>query len=207
MCEGFFGTSRPESAGENRTGGLLRWPLLVAPSLALLLVVGGALPAAAQDWGNPYGEWRYWGADLSSTRYSPLDQINADNFGDLEVAWVWRGDNYGPSPDFTQRNTPIYADGLVYTLAGSRRTLVAVDPATGETLWTFREPYTDRWQASPRKNYGRGVAYGEVDGRGVIYMVTPAFFLHALDAHLRGWVGIHGRRAEAHVGGARPCHR
>ncbi|NNM31707.1 MAG: PQQ-binding-like beta-propeller repeat protein [Gemmatimonadetes bacterium] len=33
-----------------------------------------------------------------------------------------------------------------------------------------------------RKNYGKGVAYDEIDGRGVIYLVTPAFFLHALDA-------------------------
>ena len=151
-------------------------------SLTLGLLVGLALPASAQDWGNPYGEWRYWGADLASTRYSPLDQINADNFEDLEVAWVWRGDNFGPTPDFIQRNTPIYADGLLYTLSGSRRTLVAVDPATGETLWTFREPNTPRWEASPRKNYGRGVAYAEIDGRSVLYLVTPAFFLHALDA-------------------------
>ncbi|MDH3207168.1 MAG: PQQ-binding-like beta-propeller repeat protein [Gemmatimonadota bacterium] len=151
-------------------------------SLALGLVAGLAFPASAQDWANPYGEWRYWGADLASTRYSPLDQINADNFENLEVAWVWRGDNFGPNPDFIQRNTPIYADGLLYTLAGSRRTLVAVDPGTGETLWTFREPTTPRWEASPRKNYGRGVAYAEIDGRGVLYLVTPGFFLHALDA-------------------------
>ena len=152
--------------------------------LSLVLIVTGSsvLPVAAQDWGNPYGEWRYWGADQRSPRYSPLDQINADNFGDLEVAWIWRGDNFGPRPDFIQRNTPIYADGIVYLLAGTRRTLVAVDPATGETLWSFREPNTARWETSPRRNYGRGVAYGEIAGRGVIYMVTPAFFLHALDA-------------------------
>ncbi len=159
-------------------------PRLVGSSVALvLLLAGGAtLPAAAQDRGNPFGEWRYWGADQWSTRYSPLDQINADNFEELEVAWVWRGDNFSPEPDFIMRSTPIYADGLVYTVAGQRRTLAALDPATGETLWTFREPYTERWQGSPRKNYGRGVAYGEIDGRGVIYLVTPGFFLHALDA-------------------------
>ncbi len=151
-------------------------------TLTLGLVAAAAQSASAQDWANPYGEWRYWGADLASTRYSPVDQINADNFEQLEVAWVWRGDNFGPRPDFIQRNTPIYADGLLYTLAGQRRTLVAVDPATGETLWTYREPHTTRWEGSPRKNYGRGVAYSEVDGRGVLYLVTPAFFLHALDA-------------------------
>jgi len=132
--------------------------------------------------GNPYGEWRYWGADLASTRWSPLDQINASTFADLEVAWVWRGDNYGPSPDGLMRSTPIYANGILYTVAGQRRQVIAIDPATGETLWTYREPHTKRWEDSPRQNYGRGVAYGEVDGRGVIYLVTPGFFLHALDA-------------------------
>jgi glucose dehydrogenase len=60
--------------------------------------------------------------------------------------------------------------------------VAAIDPATGETLWTFREPHTHRWEQSTRQNWGKGVAYGEVDGRGVIYMTSPAYFLHALDA-------------------------
>jgi quinoprotein glucose dehydrogenase len=154
-----------------------------APALALACALLAAPPALlAQDRGNPEGEWRYWGADLWSTRYSPLDQIDAENFQELEVAWVWRGDNFSPEPDFIMRSTPIYADGILYTVAGTRRTVAAIDPATGETLWTFREPHTERWARSPRQNYGRGVAYGELDGRGVIYLVTPAFFLHALDA-------------------------
>lgn len=132
--------------------------------------------------GTEGGEWRYWGGDAHSARYSPLDQIDADNFESLEVAWVWRGDNFGPEVDYILRSTPLYVDGTLYTVAGQRRTVVALDPATGETLWTFREPYTPRWEASMRKNYGKGVAYAEVGGRGVVYVVTPGFFLHALDA-------------------------
>ena len=128
-------------------------------------------------------EWRYWGGDAYSTRYSSLDQINADNFEDLEVAWIWRGDNYSPEgADPLLRATPIYAEGKLFSVAGSRRTAMAIDPTTGETLWTFREPETKRWRDSMRKNYGKGVAYDRIDGRGVIYLVTPAFFLHALDA-------------------------
>jgi glucose dehydrogenase len=151
-----------------------------AAVLPVALVIHGA--AYAQERGNPYGEWRYWGADAWSTRYSPLEQIDRSNFEDLEVAWTWRGDNYGPTVDYINRATPIYADGLLYSVAGRRRTAVAIDPATGETVWTFREPHTTRWERSSRQNYGKGVAYAEVDGRGVIYLVTPAFFLHALDA-------------------------
>jgi glucose dehydrogenase len=155
--------------------------LLTASGMAAALVLLAG-PLGAQERGNPYGEWRYWGADAGSTRWSPLDQINADNFDQLEVAWVWRGDNFGQEPLFINRATPIYADGKLFTVAGLRRTAVAIDPATGETLWTYREPQTRRWERSSRQDAGKGVAYAEIDGRGVIYLVTPGFFLHAIDA-------------------------
>lgn len=151
-------------------------------SLLLFCSATAVVPLVAQQPGTAQGEWRYWGGDAGSTRFSPLDQIDGDNFGELEVAWIWRGDNFGPSVDFGIRSTPIYVDGKLFTVAGNRRTVAAIDPATGETLWTFREPHTKRWEDSTRQNYGKGVAYGEVDGRGVIYVATPGFFLHALDA-------------------------
>ena len=132
--------------------------------------------------GTENGEWRYLGGDAGHSRSSPLDQINGTNFADLEVEWIWRSDNFGPNPDYFSRSTPIYVDGMLYTVATPRRQVIAIDPATGETLWTFREPETVRHLRSPRQAYGKGVAYGEVDGRGVIYMTSPAFFLWALDA-------------------------
>ena len=149
-----------------------------APAVGMAATLLVALPS---DASSQQSEWRHWGSDAASTRYAPLDQIDASNFADLEVAWMWRSDNYSPSPEPLLRATPIYVDGTLYSVAGSRRTAVAIDPATGETLWTFREPYTKRWEDSMRKNYGKGVAYAEVNGRGTIYLVTPAFFLHALD--------------------------
>ena len=151
-------------------------------AFALSFLLSALVPAAAQDAGTPEGEWRYVGGDASHTRYSPLDQIDAGNFEDLEVAWVWRGDNFGPGVDNVFRSTPIYVDGLLYTVAGQRRTVVAIDPATGETIWTYREPDTTRYQRGMRNNYGKGVAYAEIDGRPVIYTSSPGFFLHALDA-------------------------
>ena len=158
-------------------------------ALALVMVVP-ALPGA-QERGNPAGEWRYQSGDAWGTRYSSLDQIDASNFEDLEVQWVWRGDNFSPRPLYLSRSTPSYIDGVLYTVAGYRRTVAAIDPATGETLWTYREPNTKRWEESMRASYGKGVAYAEVEGRGVIYVITPAFFLHALDAktgeHLEGF--------------------
>jgi quinoprotein glucose dehydrogenase len=160
---------------------------LTLGALVALLTIS----AAAQDRGSPDGEWRFQSGDAWGTRYSPLDQIDASNFEDLEVQWVWRGDNYGPHPLYLSRSTPSYIDGILYTVAGYRRTVVAMDPKTGETLWTYREPNTKRWEESMRASYGKGVGYGQVDGRHVIYVITPAFFLHALDAktgeHLEGF--------------------
>ena len=156
--------------GPARTGGLA--PIGV---VALVLFLGAA-PTMAQS-----GGWTHWGGNPESQRYAPHDQITAENFEDLEVAWIWRGDNFGPSVDNILRSTPIYAEGKLFGVAGQRRTVIAMDPATGETLWTFREPPTKRWADSMRKNYGKGVAYAQVNGQGRIYVVTPAFFLHALD--------------------------
>lgn len=157
-------------------------------------VAPGALYPATAMAQAPHAEaaeWAVWGATHGSTRYSSLGQIDANNFEQLEVAWIWRGENFGPPADSVNRATPIFAGGKLFTVAGTRRTVVAIDPATGETLWTFREPHTRRWERSPRKNYGKGVAYAEIDGRGIVYYVSPAFFLHALDAEtgapLRGF--------------------
>ncbi len=157
--------------------------LTTRPLATATLLFAAALTLAAQSaLSAQENEWRYWGADAASTRYSPLDQIDASNFENLEVAWIWRADNFnGPSRGTMLRATPIYVDGTLYSVAGNRRTAVAIDPATGETLWTFREPNTKRWEDSMRKDYGKGVAYAEVNGRPMIYLVTPAFFLHALD--------------------------
>ena len=136
-------------------------------------------PLFAQALGTADGQWQYIGGDAAHTRYQPADLINADNFEDLEEAWVWDGASFGAA---SGRSTPIYVDGRLYTVAGPRRHVVAIDPSTGETIWSYREPGTPRWEYSMRKDHGKGVAYAEIDGKGVIYTISPAFFLTALDA-------------------------
>ena len=132
--------------------------------------------------GTEGGEWRYWGGDEGSSRYSPLDQIDADNAMDLEVAWRWYAANYGPQVDYIYRGTPIKVGDRLYNVAGSRRAVVSIDPETGETLWMWRMRDNPRWEASTRQNYGKGVAYAEVDGRGRILVITPGYYMIALDA-------------------------
>ena len=148
--------------------------------IASLLLVPAT--SSAQLTGNDNGEWRYLGGDAGHTRSSSLNQITAENFSTLKVAWVFRGDNFGQGLEFTARSTPLFVDGVLYTVMGQRRQVVAIDAATGETKWTFREPETSRYYRSPRTDFGKGVAYANVDGRGVIYVSTPGFFLWALDA-------------------------
>lgn len=140
-----------------------------------LLMPALATSVAAQD----DIEWYTLGSDYAHTRYSPADEITADNFDELEVAWEWDGASFGA---VSGRSTPSYIDGLLYTVAGYNRHVIAIDPKTGETVWSYREPNTPRSEYSMRQDYGKGVAFDYINGRGVVYIVSPGFFLTALDA-------------------------
>ncbi len=130
--------------------------------------------------GNVPGEWRYWGGDAWSTRYSPLDQINAQNFNNLQIAWQWNAGTFGP--DEYYRTTPLYANGRLFTVATTRRSAMAIDPETGETLWMYRLEEGIRWQKAPRQFAGRGLSYW-TDGREErVIVVTPGYHMVSLDA-------------------------
>ncbi len=129
--------------------------------------------------GTEQGEWRFIGGDSAHTRFSPAAQITPENFEDLEDVWVWDGASFDAA---SGRSTPVYADGILYTVAGPRRHVIALDPETGELLWSYREPHTERYQYSMRKDYGKGIAFAEIDGRKIVYIISPGFFLTALDA-------------------------
>ncbi len=80
------------------------------------------------------------------------------------------------------RATPILVKGVLYTTAGSRRSAVAIDARTGETLWSYRFDEGERGKTAPRQTSGRGVSYW-TDGREErILFLTPAYFMVALDA-------------------------
>jgi glucose dehydrogenase len=150
-------------------------------ALVVSVLLAAPAPGLAQGPGTEDGEWHFLGGDAWHTRYLPSDQIHAGNFEDLQLAWEWNAASFGSGASI-MRATPSYVNGMLYTVGGNRRHVIAIDPNTGETVWSFREPDTWRWEYSMRAGYGKGVAYGEIDGRGVIYMVTPARFLWALDA-------------------------
>ncbi len=138
--------------------------------------------AANGQTGAPVDEWRTYGADLANTRYSPLTQISAQNFNQLEVAFRFRTESLGPRPEFNFQTTPLMVNGVLYLTAGSRRAVVALDAATGEMLWMHSLNEGKRGEAAPRQLSGRGLAYWSDGKEARVIYVTPGYQLIALDA-------------------------
>jgi quinoprotein glucose dehydrogenase len=158
---------------------MMRALRLFVPIAAIAASTGAGLRGQAA---MKLGEWPTYGGDLANTRYSPLDQINKDNFNKLEVAWRFKTDSFGPRPEFNFQGTPLMVDGIVYSTAGTRRAVVALDAATGELVWMHSENEGKRGEAAPRQLSGRGLAYW-TDGReSRIVYVTPGYRMIALDA-------------------------
>jgi quinoprotein glucose dehydrogenase len=143
------------------------------------ILLGGSM-AFAQTGQNV--DWTAYTGDITGSRFKSLDQINASNFSKLEVAWRFKTDNIGNRPEFKLEGTPLEINGVVYTTAGSRRGVVALDAVTGELLWVHGEKEGARGAAAPRQLSGRGVAYWTDGKEARILYVTPGYFLIALDA-------------------------
>jgi quinoprotein glucose dehydrogenase len=154
-----------------------------ARSRAALVVAlcSSAFATGAQE--GALVEWPVYGGSLAAQHYSPLAQIDARNAKDLKVAWRWYGGNFGPTPELKSETTPLMIGGVLYATAGATRNVVAIDAASGETLWIYKPNDGERFRTAPRRTSGRGVAYwsGGADDRRVL-TVTPGFYLIALDA-------------------------
>jgi quinoprotein glucose dehydrogenase len=148
----------------------------VAGVLAAVPVLGMA------QWKAKDTEWASYAADLAATRYRALDQINAGNFSELEIAWRIKTDNFGNRPEYKLEGTPLMVNGVLYTTAGSRRAAIALDAATGELLWIHGEREGARGGAAPRQLSGRGLAYWSDGKEERILYVTPGYQLICLDA-------------------------
>jgi quinoprotein glucose dehydrogenase len=138
------------------------------------------------------GEWPAHHGDYRNHHYSPLSQITAANFNTLEVAWRLKTDNFGNRPEFKLEGTPLMVGGVLYTTAGTRRAVVALDAATGEIRWVHGEPEGARGAAAPRQLSGRGVAFWTDGKEQRILYVTPGFRLIALDARTGNRVSSFG---------------
>jgi len=166
--------------------GISRRTVLAAASLASVVGLAAAARLSGQAPGLPStknGDWTHYTADVRGSRYSPLDQINAGNFKDLEVAWRFKTDNLGTRPEFKLEGTPLMVKGVVYATGGTRRSVVALDAKSGEIIWVHAEREGARAVAAPRQLSGRGLSYW-TDGKGddrILY-VTTGYRLVALNA-------------------------
>jgi quinoprotein glucose dehydrogenase len=148
-----------------------------AAAILCSLLAAGVAHAQAAD-----REWPAYGGDLGHTRYAPLEQINAGNFGSLEVAWRYSVANLGPTPETRFQSTPLVVDGVLYTTGGTRRAVTALDAATGEQLWVYSLNEGARGEEAPRQLSGRGLAFWQRGADKRVVYVTPGYQLVALNA-------------------------
>ena len=137
----------------------------VALALATVTLSGiiqmATRPASAQQGAST--EWRAYGGQPEGTKYSPLDQIDAGNVNDLRIAWRWRSVDYDlvdDNPDLrfnhTLLGTPLKV-GDQLLMSTNLGQAAGIDPATGETLWSYRA--LDDGAGRPRGGSTRGVGY------------------------------------------------
>jgi len=138
-------------------------------------------------------EWTHYSGNAASHKYSPLDQINKDNVGKLAIAWRWSSpDNAVVDANPTARpggyaDTPLMVKGVLYTVT-SLGQIAAINPATGQSIWTL-DPGS--WKTARPGNLGyvhRGIAYwsdGKVErlllGTGDAYLISVDAKTGALD--------------------------
>src|SRR5262249_44581810 len=183
---------RQEGTMTRRVGLLCLLGVLVAIPAAM--ISGQDRASGSRAPSTVAGDWPHYTADLRGTKYSPLDQINASNFGTLEVAWRFKTDMLGPRPEYKLEGTPLAINGVLYTTGGTRRSVVALDGKTGELLWAHSLREGRRAGISPRQLSGRGLSYWS-DGRGddrILY-ITTGYRLVALDAHTGSLVKTFGQ--------------
>ena len=165
------------------TGRMLRFAAVSLVALTTGAFLARPSGQTTPSQGDRSGDWIYYGGDARNWRYKPFDQITAQNFSSMQVAWRFRTDNLGPNLDFNLGATAIEANGVVYAPGGGmRRSVVAIDAATGTLLWIHQEDEGLRAEFAPRIGAGRGVSYW-TDGREerIIY-VTTGYRLKALNA-------------------------
>ena len=157
----------------------------LALTVASIVLASTACTDAATPGIDP-GDWPHYARDLAATKYSPLDQIDATNVGDLEVAWTWEsadyrmaGEHEGTSVNPNFQATPIKIGDRLYTSTNLGQAL-ALDPTTGEEVWRY-DPYAAGLRDTPTGRSNRGVAYWS-DGQGERIFVGSGEHLVSIDA-------------------------
>ncbi|MBP99598.1 MAG: pyrroloquinoline quinone-dependent dehydrogenase [Acidobacteria bacterium] len=176
-----------------------RQSIRVVDVCVCLLALGVFGSSARAQTGATDGEWRSYGGDLGSTKYSPLDQIDETNFADLRIAWRWQsvdrtidlaplrqryaetglGTRYAIGIQFLNA-TPLMVGGVLY-LSTPLYQAAAIDAGTGETLWAH-DPESFLAGLPPHRFNSRGVAYWTDGAEARVLWGTGDGYLVAVDA-------------------------
>jgi quinoprotein glucose dehydrogenase len=148
--------------------------LTAAPALAAAARKPRKVPIAYDTSG---GEWRSYSGDQKGLRYAALNQVNAQNFHQLELAWT-----YAEPGDVNLQATPLMVGGTLYTNAGVKRAVLALDARTGARKWRFDFDEGRRGGNAPRPGSGHGVSYWTDGNESRILYVTIGYQLISLDA-------------------------
>lgn len=157
--------------------------------LTLLVATLAWVPCVrGQGHGVTKGEWPSFGGDPGNAKYSPLDQIDRENFKDLKIAWRWTS----ISKDVTTSNrrvragqfkaTPLMVDGKLFVSTAISQ-VAAVDAGTGKLVWSY-DPKSYKSVVRPA-NLGwqhRGVAYWSDGDDSRILIATHDLKLIAINA-------------------------
>lgn len=188
-----FPAARAARDGTRRRG--LRAARASTAALLLLALAGWVGCGGEEieiDYSGPTAEWRHWGGDRGASHYSELDQITPENVAALEVAWTHRsGDHYdgsGYSKVTSFQATPLVVNDLLYYCTPFMR-VFALDPETGEEVWSFDPDFQERHGEGPYPLICRGVSYwedpdvapGALCAKRIFYGTADSE-LHALDA-------------------------
>jgi quinoprotein glucose dehydrogenase len=153
-------------------------------ALAALFVVATLQAHQAQ---SVTGEWTHYAGNAASQKYSPLDQINRNTVGKLQIAWRWASpDNAVVEANPLSRpgmwhDTPLMVKGVLYTVT-SLGQIAAINPATGQSIWVF-DPGS--WKTGRPGNLGfvhRGIAFWSDGQNDRLLLGTNDAYLIAVDA-------------------------
>lgn len=139
--------------------------------LALAACDRAAQPVEGEMTGNA-DEWPSWGRNGLETHYSPLEEIDTGNVGDLKLAW-----HFDLEPGYTA-STPLMAEGKVFITTGHSH-IRALDAETGRQLWDYDGGTRERATSSLQLTWGnKGIAYSN----GHVFLVTTDGYVVSLDA-------------------------
>ncbi len=185
---------------------------MTKPMLVIFLIF--FCPFQGESQKTPNSNFAWYGGNLANQKYVDLDQIDAENFDQLEIAWRWTSvDQPIMEKDsslwtWTNESTPIMIDGILYT-STSLSQVAAIDAKTGQTIWSYNPK--SYLEGSP-PNHGfvhRGIAFYDDGADNRIFIGTGDAYLIALNAKTGKPISGFGENGKIDLtkGLRRPVHR